>query len=633
MPSFAKSVSTASPVERRSCGRRRIDGVTYADLGADNGAILVNLSEGGLCFQSVAPLELGQTVILKFKAPGGEHLESRAKVAWLNESGKSGGLRFVELSEDARAQVRAWTDEESAAEPEPEIHQADTSTDSTSTEKRSSPEDSQPGPMREIRGPKSTLRATAPVQMTEAPAHVASARTTRPVHSEIHDTASAAEAPSARVPTYSSAVPIPGKELASTGWRDHYLTAIRESDPEKLPQRLVAAQKAILLRVEVLRDAPENVHELQALRRALNSLYALEPNKSLELPQIAEDQGDYEGRQRNWMKLVSAVALAAVFSFATGWILARKNSGNDAQNAGTAGGPKGNITTSDNVIAGVRQVYILDTPPQQLSTPPQNSGANSPLPKTPDHPSVAENMRVQQEANERSVDVVNAKDHGAPSVNGQTRQAANRSLQSTTEGRPRRPAENPAAQAPVSLASQPEEAENTHRLVSIPPKAAPEVRAELQSSPPPSIPSIEDQPKATEVQWTPPGAQQPISRGVVTVSLSNYPSLRVPPELRSQAVAAKLQIGQVVSRVDPIYPAEAEQQRVEGTVKLHPIIGTDGSVRDIEGVSGPPALVPAVLSAVRQWRYQPTLLAGQPVETGQDVTIVFRLVKDAASAN
>ena len=71
MPSFAKSVSTDSPVERRSYGRRRIDGVTYADLGADNGAILVNLSEGGLCFQSVAPLELGQTVILKFKAPGG----------------------------------------------------------------------------------------------------------------------------------------------------------------------------------------------------------------------------------------------------------------------------------------------------------------------------------------------------------------------------------------------------------------------------------------------------------------------------------------------------------------------------------------------------------------------------------
>ena len=122
MPSVANSVSTDSPVERRSHGRRKIDGVTYVDLGADNGAILVNLSEGGACFQSVAPLTLGQTVILKFKLHGEKNcLESRAEVVWSNESGKQGGLRFVELSEAARAQIRALASDKSAAEAAPKL--------------------------------------------------------------------------------------------------------------------------------------------------------------------------------------------------------------------------------------------------------------------------------------------------------------------------------------------------------------------------------------------------------------------------------------------------------------------------------------------------------------------------------
>src|SRR5438445_9441053 len=117
MPSFAESVSTASPVERRSYGRRTIDDVTYVDLGADNGAILLDLSEGGIGFQSVAPLELGQTVSLKFKLPRKkDYLESRAEVTWANESAKRGGWRLVELSTEGRVQSRSWADDQWAAE-------------------------------------------------------------------------------------------------------------------------------------------------------------------------------------------------------------------------------------------------------------------------------------------------------------------------------------------------------------------------------------------------------------------------------------------------------------------------------------------------------------------------------------
>ena len=612
MPSFAKSVSTDSPVERRSYGRRRIDALTYVDLGANNGAVLVNLSEGGIGFQSVAALESGQTVILKFKLPGEKkHFESRAEMAWSNESRKRGGLRFVELSADARAQIRALADDESAAEAAPEIHRAETSGDCIPTEKRSSPEASQPSPTGEIRGPRSTPRANTP---PEAPTRVASARASLPVRSEIHDTA-------------------PAVDAVHWVWREPYLAALRDQNPFSLRERLLTAEKAILFRMEVLHGAPDDLPELQALREALNSLYAREPNKSLGPPRIVEDQGEYEWGQRNWTKLAAVVAVAVIVSLATGWILGSKNSGNEIQSIGTTTEPKESITNSDNEFASVRDVHILDTPPQELGTPPKDNGASTPLKNTPSHPSdahppnYAKDLQAQPKDGEGFIDTASGKDQGTPSVNGPTRETAGRSLRSTTEGRPSWPAEEPPSRPFRSLPAEPKSGGTTsHQSLD----QALEVRAEPQASP---LPSIRNQAKTTEVQGIPPAAQQPISQGSVTVSFSTYPSLRIPPELRSQAVGAKLQIGQVASRIDPIYPEDAERQRIEGTVNLRAIIGTDGSVKGLEGISGPPLLVPAAAGAVRQWRYQPTLLSDQPIETAQDVTIVFRLSRNAASAN
>jgi len=74
-----------------------------------------------------------------------------------------------------------------------------------------------------------------------------------------------------------------------------------------------------------------------------------------------------------------------------------------------------------------------------------------------------------------------------------------------------------------------------------------------------------------------------------------------------------------------IYPEEAKQQGVQGTVKLHAIIGRQGSVENLESVDGSPVLVAAAMNAVRQWRYTETLLAGQSVETEEDIAITFRL--------
>src|SRR5579872_3093880 len=108
--SSAKSVSPPPQAGRRSHARRRIDGLAYVEFSPDNGAILVDLGEGGLGFQSVLPVSLNQALLFKFKIPGeSNHIDGYAEVAWLNESGKGGGLRFVDLSADVSAQIREWT--------------------------------------------------------------------------------------------------------------------------------------------------------------------------------------------------------------------------------------------------------------------------------------------------------------------------------------------------------------------------------------------------------------------------------------------------------------------------------------------------------------------------------------------
>jgi len=90
-------------------------------------------------------------------------------------------------------------------------------------------------------------------------------------------------------------------------------------------------------------------------------------------------------------------------------------------------------------------------------------------------------------------------------------------------------------------------------------------------------------------------------------------------------VGATVQAARLVCRVTPYYPEEARVQRISGTVRIHAIIGKDGSVRQLDVLSGPPALVTASLQAVRLWRYRPTMLNNEPVEVDTTIDVIFAL--------
>src|SRR5437763_8429061 len=90
-------------------------------------------------------------------------------------------------------------------------------------------------------------------------------------------------------------------------------------------------------------------------------------------------------------------------------------------------------------------------------------------------------------------------------------------------------------------------------------------------------------------------------------------------------IGGNVQQAKLISQPKPAYPPLAKQARISGTVKLGVVIAADGTMRDIGVISGHPLLIPAALEAVKQWRYQPTLLNGEPVEVSTQIDVNFTL--------
>jgi TonB family protein len=90
-------------------------------------------------------------------------------------------------------------------------------------------------------------------------------------------------------------------------------------------------------------------------------------------------------------------------------------------------------------------------------------------------------------------------------------------------------------------------------------------------------------------------------------------------------IGGNVQAARLVKRVQPTYPTVAREEHLSGTVKLHAIIGIDGSVQSLRVWSGRCSLARASVDAVRQWRYQPTLLNGNPVEIDTQIDVIFSL--------
>ena len=90
-------------------------------------------------------------------------------------------------------------------------------------------------------------------------------------------------------------------------------------------------------------------------------------------------------------------------------------------------------------------------------------------------------------------------------------------------------------------------------------------------------------------------------------------------------VASVLQVSRLIKKVDPEYPKLARQAHLEGTVVAEALISESGTVDSLRIISGNPLFYQSVLDAVMQWRYQPTVLNGEPIDVITTITVNFRM--------
>ena len=533
--------------DRRRHLRRRDNSLAYIDLGGNNGGIILNISEGGLVLAAAAPLQGDCLPKMRFQLPDSvDWIEVSSEIAWISDSKREAGIRFLTMRDEDRERIRVWVSSETA------------SRESQRVTNRSRDKGGRLLQMPAARATKSAAPAPATFEHT--------------------------------TPGYSTTSSAP-----SSARRTISAAALAAAMAPALPSRRLLE------------------------RAALN----LESNLAARPVQVVV-------QRRGWGNIVSVVILASAVSFVAGWFAAgpvmrsrvlhifeRSTTETTKPISSTPDAPASSTIASATAPSTPVQEAV---PKEIVATPPDAHAASaapsSQTPKVnppahavePTSPFVAVNVPSEQSDKPRV-----EKTHPDRGPSG------------TAAGASQRPIEH--ALAPDANKPPAESKE----IVSTPP-------GPIVSPPVVSQPDVVRAAAAVPAANSPapaPTVQSEIFKGTVAVSFSPYPSIRVPAELKSQMSrqGASLQIGRLTSRIDPAYPADAERRHIEGTVRVHAIIGRDGAVQSVALLSGTSLLAQAVTNAVLQWRYQPTSIGGQAVEAEEDVVVVFKLVSQASQPN
>lgn len=118
--------------------------------------------------------------------------------------------------------------------------------------------------------------------------------------------------------------------------------------------------------------------------------------------------------------------------------------------------------------------------------------------------------------------------------------------------------------------------------------------------------------------------------GVTAALVLTGCSQTAPNPPRPDDNAPRIRVGstfgpKLIRHVRPKYPAAAKTAKVEGTVRFDATIAKDGTIRDLQLVNGHPLLVDAAREAIKDWRYEPPMLYGEPVEVKTAIDLSFSL--------
>ena len=594
---------TPSIPERRQRSRRPILLFTYAVLGEDNGGLVFNLGEGGLAFTAAAALQDHHFEKIRVRFPdSADWFETSGRLAWKNDSGKEAGIEFAGLPEDARARIAEWVLQ---SDPAPGLQ-------STDGESRSGE-----SPMQELPGFMETQESSA--DYIETPAAF-------------------------------EEEPFENQALEERRFSEEHHFEFEDG------ARTTAASSSALFKTGL-----KGILERASVRRRV---------AKIKPPRVPDHSAPPRTRVTS-----KALSIAAGVALAVGgWMFFQRNSSNEARGiiAKNLPAPQPSqeaLQKPDLANTDVGTPTPTIDPPVHLN---ENSAAQADIAKPPapqldgerfvpdaskavvQSPSANPDRASQQKPRHEEA-VANAL---ARNSTPRTSNEAQRPSPSQREREPQSPqltsslppassSENkPEAMKRVEIKPAPSQPVQANPVESNPVQtaqnfpapnkelnaASPSLSANLsQPTQPAAAPPVnleKEKLTAAPKQPEPPVARTP----VVTVSFDPFPSIRMPKEEKSKKSrqGKSLQMGRLVTRVDPVYPEEAKQQGIEGTARVHAIFNREGAVQSVISVSGPPLLVSSAMTAVRQWRYSQTILGGQAMETEEDVTVLFRLANSGS---
>ncbi|HET6176541.1 MAG TPA: energy transducer TonB [Candidatus Sulfotelmatobacter sp.] len=149
---------------------------------------------------------------------------------------------------------------------------------------------------------------------------------------------------------------------------------------------------------------------------------------------------------------------------------------------------------------------------------------------------------------------------------------------------------------------------------------------------PTQVAMIEETTAPPQVSFNTPGAEGGTGRGGEVWKAIGEPAAHPVPTPAPPPVAKVPQFrtstileGNLIRRVQPVYPPIARTARIQGPVILVAVISKAGTIENLRALSGHPMLVPAAVDAVSQWRYRPYILNNEPIEVETQITVNFLL--------
>jgi TonB family protein len=597
--------SESSPVsvpasDRRAHPRQRIRSLAYVHLGESNGGIVLNVSETGIAVQAAEALDADEgPLAMRIEIPRSrKRLEVRGEIVWVGESRKEAGLRFVDLSEDALKRIRSWmaredspgtAAEESEEEVEaPAVGAAEARAESVATSESLAGREDRVAEAEELAAleEEESDGIDALAEGGDGAAEfgeefeneLAAEAADEPVEvaeGDAEDAAVAMEASSGAPKERVLAAPASGKE------EDRARTI---APPiltfEQKPQAPISAFSGISGSHGAPAFAVAAAPPAPARYSTDDAAATLFPAPRVAAEPAAADDGWKSFRvqlQSGWF-LAALVLLLATISFVAGMAVRRG---------------------ALNAVMGAADDALQ---PKSAPSPPSGnlSGSLTGSVAANSNGNAAGAAAATAPAKPLQIEIVDLENHRwtipATSDASAARQAP------ANDGAPADDGASPAtsASSASNLANR-NSAQGASSAVGL------------------AAPAKPGEPLMLSFPETPISASGSVAiraTGVVAVPAG---------DAQSAQHARNLQIGELINLVEPVYPADARQARLEGTVKLHVVVGTNGEVESFHPISGPESLTHAAMMAVREWRYKPTLLNGKAVETQEDVTFVFRL--------